>query len=104
MSDSVAHTLGATLAARTAWLDAAAEWRAKLLPPFLARVRSRLGVAAVTDSLLEQRLAKNLAARSAEVRWGSDAREEFIVRNDATIRAGLEQFSRLRQLLAPAPK
>lgn len=104
VSDSVAHTLGATPAARTAWLNAAAEWRAKLVPAFLARVRSRLGVAAVTDSLLEQRLAKILAARAAEVRWGPDAREEFIVRNDATIRAAFDQFPRLRALLAPAPK
>ena len=104
VSDSVAHTLGATPAARAAWLNAATEWRAKLVPPFLARVRSRLGVAAVTDSLLEQRLARILAARVANVRWGPDAREEFIVRNDATIRAAFDRFSRLKELLAPAPQ
>jgi hypothetical protein len=37
----------------------------------------------------------------AEVRWGSDAWEEFLVRNDRTIRVALEQFPRLRTLLAP---
>jgi hypothetical protein len=58
----------------------------------------------MTDSLLDQRLARILAARSADVRWGPDAREEFIVRNDTTIRVALEQFPRLRRLLAPAPK
>ena len=104
VSDSVAHTLAATPAARAAWLNAAAEWRAKLVPPFLTRVRSRLRVAAVTDSLLEQRLARILAARVADVRWGPDAHEEFIVRNDATIRAACDLFPRLRELLAPAPK
>src|SRR5258705_1388194 len=77
VSDSVAHTLALTPAARAAWLDAAAEWRTKLVPPFLARVRSRLGVVAATDSLLDQRLARILAARTTEVRWGLDAREAF---------------------------
>ena len=104
VSDSVANTLPATPAARAAWLDAAPQWRATLVPPFLARVRSRLGVAAVTDSLLEQRLARILASRTAEVRWGPEAREEFIVRNDGTIRAAVAHFPRLRELLAGAPK
>ena len=104
VSDSVAHTLGPTPTARAAWLKANDEWRATLIPPFLARVRARFGVAAVTDSLLERRLARILAARAAEVRWGLEARDEFLVRNDATIRAAFERFPRLYQLLAPAPK
>ena len=99
VSDSVAQTLPATAAAKTSWLTADTEWRAKLLPPFLSRVRSRLGVAAVTDSLLDQRLARILATRVAEVRWGPDAREEFLLRNDRTIRVALEQFPRLPELL-----
>ena len=103
VSDSVAQTLPATPAARTAWLTAESEWRAKLLPPFLSRVRTRLGVSAVTDSLLDQRLARILAARAAEVRWGPEAREAFMLRNDRTIRVATEQFPRLRELLA-APK
>jgi carboxyl-terminal processing protease len=103
-SDSVAHTLAATPAARAAWLTAPADWRTALVPPFLARVRSRLGVAAVTDSLLERRLARILASRVAEVRWGPDAYEEFVLRNDGTIRVALERFPRLRELLAQASK
>ncbi|HLZ45958.1 MAG TPA: S41 family peptidase [Gemmatimonadales bacterium] len=101
VSDSVAHTLPQTPAARMAWLMAEQDWRAKLLPPFLARVRSRLGVAAPTDSLLAKRLSRTLAARVAEVRWGSDAWEEFLVRNDPTIRVALDQFPRLNALLSP---
>jgi carboxyl-terminal processing protease len=101
VSDSVAQTLPPTAAARTAWLTADAEWRGKLLPPFLSRVRTRLGVAALTDSLLDQRLARILAARTAEVRWGTDARDEFVLRNDRTIRVAAAQFPRLRELLAP---
>ena len=101
VSDSVAQTLPATPAAKTGWLGAEGEWRAKLLPPFFSRVRARLGVTAVTDSLLDQRLARLLATRVAEVRWGADARDEFLLRNDRTIRVALEQFPRLRELLQP---
>jgi carboxyl-terminal processing protease len=103
VSDSVAQTLPATAAAKTAWLTADAEWRAQLLPPFLARVRARLGVTAGTDSLLDQRLARILATRVAEVRWGPEARDEFLVRNDRTIRVALEQFPRLPELLQAKP-
>ena len=99
VSDSVAQTLPATAAARAAWLTAETDWRAKLLPPFLTRVRGRLGVTAVTDSLLDRRLSRILATRVAEVRWGPDAREEFLLRNDRTIRVALEQFPRLPDLL-----
>lgn len=101
VSDSVAQTLPATPAARAAWLTAESEWRARLLPPFLARVRTRLDVPAATDSMLDRRLARILAARTAEVRWGPDAREDFLIRNDRTIRAALEQFPHLRELLGP---
>ena len=102
VSDSVAQTLAATPAARAAWLTAEEDWRAKLLPPFLTRVRTRLGVPAVTDSLLDRRLARILAARTAEVRWGPEGREEFLIRNDRTIRVAVEQFPRLRELLTPS--
>jgi carboxyl-terminal processing protease len=101
VSDSVANTLPATSAAATAWLTAETEWRAKVVPPFLQRVRARLGVSAQVDSLLERRLARILAARVAEVRWGTEAREAFIIQNDAAIPVALEQFPRLGVLLGP---
>jgi hypothetical protein len=59
-------------------------------------------VTAVTDDLIERRLATILAVRVATVRWGPDARDEFLVRNDGTIRLATEQFPRLRELLAPS--
>jgi hypothetical protein len=99
VSDSVAQTLPATPGARAAWLRAESEWRDKLVPPFLTRVRNRLGITAATDSLLDRRLARILAARVAEVRWGPDAREEFVVRNDRAVRFAIEQFPRLREFL-----
>jgi len=54
-------------------------------------------VAAQTDSALDARLAFNLAARVAEVRWGPDAREEFVFRPQAA----LGHIGRLSGLLAP---
>jgi carboxyl-terminal processing protease len=97
VSDSVALTLPATPAARASWLATPEQWQAKLLGPFLARVRSRLHVAARTDSALDARLAFILAARVAEVRWGEEAREEFLFRPQPA----LAYFARLPELLAP---
>ncbi|HXF96517.1 MAG TPA: S41 family peptidase, partial [Gemmatimonadales bacterium] len=101
VADSVAFTLPAAPAARDRWMSAAAEWRAALVPPFLARVRARFAVAGRTDSALEARIARILAARVAEVRWGPEAREEFLVRNDPDVQAALAHFPRLAELLAP---
>src|SRR5258705_6771833 len=77
VSDSVAHTLPLTPAARAAWLDAAAEWRAKPLPPLPPPVPPPLPGVAPTHSLPHPRPARILAARTTEVRWGLDAREAF---------------------------
>ena len=100
ISDSVAQTLPATPAARAAWLQAPDRWRATLVPPFLARVRTRLHVAAQADSALEGRLSRILATRVAEVRWGPDAVQEFLVRTSPDVRAVTGYFARLPELLA----
>jgi hypothetical protein len=100
VSDSVAQTLAATPAARAAWLGAPDRWRTAVLQPFLARVRARLHVTAQTDSALDGRLAKGLAARVAEVRWGPDALEEFLVHSSPDVRAAVGYFPRLTELLA----
>lgn len=99
VADSFASTLPATPAARASWMSAQRDWDARLVGPFLERVRSRFRIAAQPDSALANRIARSLAARVAEVRWGSDARDEFLVRNDPDVRAALGYFSRLRQLL-----
>jgi len=96
VSDSVALTLSPSPADRAAWLTARDQWRSKLLPPFLSRVRARLKVTAQTDSALEARLAFALAARVAEVRWGPEAREEFVFRPEVA----LSYFPRMTELLA----
>ena len=100
VSDSVALTLPATPAARAAWLGAPDRWRATVLPPFLTRVRARLHLAAQTDSTLDARLTRILAARVAEVRWGLDALEEFLVRSSPDVQAAVGYFPRLPELLA----
>jgi len=101
VADSVAHTLASTNAARTAWVAATAEWRARLVPPFLARVRDRLGVTTPPDSAMEHTIARVLGARVADVRWGAEARDQLIVGADPDIQAALGHFTRLAELLAP---
>jgi carboxyl-terminal processing protease len=103
VSDSVALTLPLDPAARRGWLTAPGQWHAKLLPPFLARVRTRLHVTAQTDSVLDARLGRILAARAAEVRWGPEAYEEFLLRASPDVQAAITYFPRLQELLAPAP-
>jgi hypothetical protein len=49
---------------------------------------------------LAARIGRNLALRVAEVRWGPDARDEFLVRNDPDIRAAADYFRRLPELLS----
>jgi carboxyl-terminal processing protease len=100
VADSVAQTLPVTPAARAAWLAAPDRWRTTLLPLFLSRVRTRLRVPAQTDSALDVRLSRFLAARVAEVRWGLDASDEFLARSSPDVQAAIGYFPRLHELLA----
>ncbi len=101
VADSVAQTLPAAVAARDRWLADTAVWRETLLPPFLARTRSGLHAAALPDTAQAARIARILASRVAEVRWGVGAGQTFFLRNDPDIRAALATFPRLPALLAP---
>lgn len=94
VSDSVAHTLGTDAAARAAWIAAPDRWRAALLPPFLDRVRSRLGVTAEADDAVLADIARRLAARVAFVRWPTDAGAELWVRSDPEVQAAVASFDR----------
>jgi hypothetical protein len=67
-------------------------------------VRSGLRVAAPADSAVERYLARLLAARAAEVRWGEDAVEELLVRSDTTVRVAMSHLPRLGSLLAAPPR
>jgi carboxyl-terminal processing protease len=104
VSDSVAQTLPAAPAGLAAWLDATGDWQTKLVQPFLTRVRARFHVMAQPDSSTAVRIARNLALRVVEVRWGPDAREQFLVHNDPDIRAALAYFPRLPDFLAGAKR
>jgi carboxyl-terminal processing protease len=93
IADSVAPTLDASDRGRSAWLDAPDEWRARLLAPFLSRVRVRLGVTAAPDSAQAAKIAELLAARAAEVRWGVEFAKLFWLHNDPDIRAALARLT-----------
>lgn len=101
VADSVAYTLPSATAARAEWAGAADRWRSEVVAPFLARARGRLNVAAQLDSVQEDRLARRLAARVAEVRWGPEARDELLLRHDPVVALGVAQFPKLEALLAP---
>ena len=100
VADSVALVLPATPAGRNAWMAASEQWRTQLAQPFLGRVRARLHVAAQADTALENRIGRILALRAAEVRWGPEARDEFLVRNSADVRTAIGYFAQLPALLA----
>jgi hypothetical protein len=40
----------------------------------------------------------------AEVRWGTEARDDLLLRHDPTLAAALAQFARLPELLASPTK
>ena len=99
MADSVALTLEPDPAARARWLASPAEWEARLLPPFLQRVRTRLRVAAQPDSATGAAMARRLAARVASVRWPPDTGVELMLASDPDVRAAQAAFPRMAELL-----
>ena len=86
-------------AARERWLGATEEWRTRLVMPFLATVRARLGVRAEPDSAVAARIGRILALRATQVRYGDEAALDFRLRNDADIRAALGLFAEIPRLL-----
>lgn len=104
VADSVAFTLPDSDVERVAWVGSPPRWRELVLPPYLARVRSRLGIAADVETAVADVLARELAARVAEVRWGADARDDVLLRHDPVVAAATAQFARLPDVLAGPPK
>jgi carboxyl-terminal processing protease len=99
VADSVAFTLPETPEAETAWAGDPGKWQVLLLPPFMERVHTRLGVNAHPDSTVQVWIARHLARRVAEVRWGPEAGDRFAVATDPDIAAAVRYFSRLTDLL-----
>jgi hypothetical protein len=99
VSDSVAGTLEPAPAARTRFVGNPVAWQTALVDPFLNRVRSRRHVNAQPDSLVLQRMARIMAARVVQVRWGEEALDEFLVQTDADVRAAVGYFPQVLQLL-----
>ncbi|HET8633983.1 MAG TPA: S41 family peptidase [Gemmatimonadales bacterium] len=100
VADSVAPLLGADNAARAAWMNDSTAWRARLLVPFMARVRDHLHVTARLAPGVEYQVMRRLASRAAEVRWGRDARDDLLARSDADVKAAMGAFDKARELSA----
>ncbi len=99
VADSVALTLPAAPAARTAWTSAPARWDSLLVVPFLARVRTVLGVRAEPDPQTRAELGRILAERVAEVRWGAAAGAAFAIANDPDVGLAAAQVPNLQRML-----
>ncbi len=93
VADSVAAGLAADPAARAAWAADAPRWEAQLLPPLVERARARLGVTARVEPAQARRIARAMAARVAEVRWGTEASDELLVRSDPDVAAAVAVLS-----------
>jgi carboxyl-terminal processing protease len=81
-----------------AWTAMSAEWNSLLLDPFLAQVSSRI-VAVQPDERLRSYMARFLAVRFAETRWGNAASARIRALTDTEVTAALAQFGRLPELL-----
>lgn len=99
VADSVANTLTTGSAASTAWVRDSAAWADRLLPPFLARVRTRLAIPAALDAPTRAAMARKLAAEAAAVRWGEDVGREVSIRNDPDVIAAMGLFGRVAEIL-----
>lgn len=99
VADSVGLTLATTPAARAAWIRDSATWAARLLPPLLARVHSRLAIPAAIDATISSSMARKLASEAAIVRWGEDAGREVSIRNDPDVIAATALFGRVKEIL-----
>ena len=105
VADSVANTLPATPAGARAWMGARADWSARLLPPFLNRVRSRFHIAAQTDSLLDRLLAAESGLRGGAGALGA-RRGRGVRPAERAPTSGWRSryFPKIRALLSSPPK
>lgn len=101
VADSVAFRMSAADSARQSWTSNPERWDRDLLAPFLERVRGRLHVRAEADSAIAARIARRLAYRVVEVRWGENAASDFALHLDPGVREALARFPDLPRLLAP---
>ncbi|HWA16646.1 MAG TPA: S41 family peptidase, partial [Gemmatimonadales bacterium] len=95
VADSVAAGLPREPAAATAFSNAPDQWQSALVEPFLSRARARLKVTAEPDAGQLRRIARILAWRATEVRWGPDAAELFLIANDGTLKLAMEKWGDL---------
>lgn len=98
VADSVAALLPKEAAALTGWTRAPGDWHTRLVVPFVARAQTRLALKTQPDEAVLGRLGRILGHRATEVRWGPDAADEFLVRNDPDVLAALGQWDRLADI------
>lgn len=106
VADSLAQSLSGSPEARDQWAAAPTQWRTRLLPPLLDRVRRRMAVRAEPDSEQMDAMALWMAERVAAVRWGQAAEADLALRYDSDVTAAVALSPRVTGLLrsgTPAP-
>lgn len=101
LADSVAATLPEAPTTLLNWTSDSAGWNSRLLQPLTTQVRARLDVHSTPDAASRWRMARALAARAAEVRWGTEGGRQFLLRSDPDVAAALDALDRYTEILAP---
>lgn len=99
LADSVAATLPKAPTALLPWIGDSLGWRTRLLDPLTDRARARLDVHSTPDAPARWRMSRALAARAAEVRWGTDAGRQFLLRSDPDVAAALDALGKYGEIL-----
>jgi carboxyl-terminal processing protease len=103
VADSVAVLLPKDPAGLKNWIDAPGDWDTRVVVPFLARLHDRLAIRSEPAPELRARLGRILAHRVTEVRWGPDAADAFVTRNDPDIKEAMAQWGRITELTRTPP-
>ncbi|MEE8477098.1 MAG: S41 family peptidase [Gemmatimonadales bacterium] len=101
VADSVAFTLTDEPGARSRWVMDDGLWEERVWPAFLERVQVRLGVSRELPPAIQRRLVRELAARVAEVRWGTDAALDLRLQSDPDVAAAGNALDLAETLLGP---
>lgn len=99
VADSVAATLPKDQAQAAPWLASPEQWQASLMLPMLQRARARLNVTSEPDGPQRNRMARILAWRATDVRWGPEAAEQFLVQHDGTLAVAMGKWDEVTRQL-----
>jgi hypothetical protein len=99
VADSTAAGLPKDQAQAGSWLNAPERWQASLMQPMMERARARLKVTTEPEETQLARMARILAWRATDVRWGPEAAEQFLVQHDGTLAIAMGKWDEVARHL-----